>query len=117
MSTLAQLDVDRIGTRIVTRVLDRRIIDGELINDLGAKIADLMARERPESLVINFGQVHFLSSSALGRLITLERLGRQEGVHLILTNLHPEIHHLFALTRLNELFDIRSDESEALAAG
>jgi anti-sigma B factor antagonist len=33
---------------------------------------------------------------------------------LVLSNIKPEIYEVFAITRLNKLFDIRDDEAQAL---
>ena len=41
---------------------------------------------------------------------------KQHAGKLILTNIKPEIYEVFAITRLNKLFDIRDDEAQALAA-
>jgi anti-sigma B factor antagonist len=35
---------------------------------------------------------------------------------LKLSNIRPEIYEVFAITKLNKLFDIKDDEADALAA-
>jgi anti-sigma B factor antagonist len=35
---------------------------------------------------------------------------------LKLSNIRPEIYEVFAITKLNRLFDIKDDEADALAA-
>jgi anti-sigma B factor antagonist len=49
-------------------------------------------------------------------LITLDKKAKARGGSLKLCNIRPEIYEVFAITRLNRLFDIRDDEADALAA-
>ena len=63
-----------------------------------------------------FSDVEFLSSAALGKLITLDKKVKMAGGKLKLSNIRPEIYEVFAITRLNKLFTIYDDEGEAVAA-
>jgi anti-sigma B factor antagonist len=67
-------------------------------------------------LLLNFQQVEFLSSAALGKLITLDKKVKARGGKMKLSNIRPEIYEVFAITKLNKLFDIKDDEADALAA-
>ena len=60
--------------------------------------------------------MEFLSSAALNKLIILDKKLREGGGKLKLSNLRPEIHEVFMITRLNQLFDIKEDEKDALEA-
>ena len=115
MEPAPQIDVHRLGKHTVARIQDRRIIDGEQIVALAQQLTGLISTDRPERLVVNFSNVQFLSSAALGKLIAIDKIARQHGVRLVLTNIQPDIHQVFVATRLNELFDIRPDESDAMA--
>jgi anti-sigma B factor antagonist len=65
---------------------------------------------------LNFSSVDFLSSAALGKLITLEKRVRANNGVLKFSNIRPEIYEVFTITKLNRLFDIKDDEADALAA-
>ena len=72
--------------------------------------------ENRDKLLLNFSSVDFLSSAALGKLITLDKKVKAHGGVLKLSNIRPEIYEVFTITRLNRLFDIKDDEADALAA-
>jgi anti-sigma B factor antagonist len=72
--------------------------------------------ESRRKLLLNFSSVDFLSSAALGKLITLDKKVKANSGSLKLSNIRPEIYEVFAITKLNRLFDIKSDEADALAA-
>jgi anti-sigma B factor antagonist len=63
---------------------------------------------------LNFGNVEYLSSAALGKLITLNKKLQGAQGKLILCNIHPQIYEVFEITRLNKLLNIRKDEQDAL---
>ena len=57
----------------------------------------------------------FLSSAALGKLITFEKKVKRNDSQLVLTNISPEIFQVFAITNLDKLFTIKDSEADALA--
>ena len=68
------------------------------------------------AVLLNFTNVDFLSSAALGKLITLDKKVKADSGKLKLSNIRPEIYDVFAITKLNRLLDIKDDEAAALAA-
>ena len=72
-------------------------------------------RRMRTKILLNFMNVEFLSSAALGKLITLDKKLKAAKGQLKLSSIRPEIYEVFAITRLNKLFDIHDDEADALA--
>ncbi len=66
--------------------------------------------------MLNFYNVEFLSSAALGKLITLDKKMKPLGGKIRLSNIRPEIFEVFRITKLNKLFDIKDDEADAIKA-
>ena len=116
MTTYRRLDINEVGDVTVVRFRDRKIVEDINIQELGAEMFQLIEEEKREKLLLNFSTVDFLSSAALGKLITLDKKVKAHGGKLKLTNIRPEIYEVFAITRLNRLFDIKDDEADALAA-
>ena len=111
-----RIDVSEVGEVSVVKFVDRKILDETNIQELGKELFRLVEEEDRKSLLLNFSTVDFLSSAALGKLITLDKKVKAHGGKLKLSNIRPEIYEVFAITRLNKLFDIRDDEADALAA-
>ena len=114
MSTHQRLDVSETGDVTVVRFVDRRILDATNIEELGAELIGLVENDDRKKLLLNFTDVEFLSSAALNQLIVLEKRVKGVGGSLKLSNLRPEIYEVFVITRLNQLFDIHEEESDAL---
>lgn len=115
MSGPRRLQVNDVGDVTVVRFVDRKILDVTNIHELGRELFQLVEEQQRKKLLLNFSSVEFLSSETLGELIKLEKKVKQHAGRLVLSNIKPEIYEVFAITRLNKLFDIREEESEGLA--
>jgi anti-sigma B factor antagonist len=111
-----RIEVAQMGEVTVVRFVDRKILDEANIQELGTEMFKLVEQEKRKNLLLNFSNVEFLSSAALGKLITLDKKVKANGGRLKLSNIRPEIYEVFAITKLNKLFDIKDDEADALAA-
>jgi len=116
MSEYRRLDVSEVGDVTVVRFRDPKIIEDLNIQELGSEMFRLVEEEQRRKLLLNFSGVDFLSSAALGKLITLDKKVKSHSGQLKLSNIRPEIFEVFQITKLTRLFDIRDDEAGALAA-
>jgi anti-anti-sigma factor len=116
MAQYRRLSVSDVNDVAVVRFVDHKILDESVIQELGQELFQLVEADNRKRLLLNFQQVEFLSSAALGKLITLDKKVKAHGGKMKLTNIRPEIYEVFAITKLNKLFDIRDDEADALAA-
>jgi anti-sigma B factor antagonist len=116
MTGYLRLDVNEVGDVTVVRFRDHKIVEDINIQQLGQEMFRLIEVDGRDKLLLNFSAVDFLSSAALGKLITLDKKMKAHGGALKLSNIRPEIYEVFAITKLNRLFDIKDDEADALAA-
>ncbi|HEY2761592.1 MAG TPA: STAS domain-containing protein [Pirellulales bacterium] len=116
MAAHRRIEISETGEVTKVRFVDRKILDEANIQELGAELFGLVEQERRRNLLLNFTNVEFLSSAALGKLITLDKKVKANGGRLKLSNIRPEIYEVFAITKLNKLFDIKDDEADAIAA-
>ena len=103
------------GEVSMVRFLDRKIIDAANIQELGDELFALVEKEQRKNLLLNFANVEFLSSAALNKLIILDKKVKNAGGKMRLCALRPEIYEVFAITRLNQVFEIKANENEAVA--
>lgn len=103
------------GVTIVNFV-DRKILEAASIQELGDELFALVEKDGHTKVILDFKQVEFLSSAALNKLIILDKKMKASGGRLILCNLRSEIHEVFVITRLNQLFDIKETCDDALDA-
>jgi anti-sigma B factor antagonist len=116
MTAYRRLEVNEVGDVTVVRFRDHKIVEDINIQQLGQEMFQLVEVDNRDKLLLNFSAVDFLSSAALGKLITLDKKMKAHGGALKLSNIRPEIYEVFAITKLNRLFDIKDDEADALTA-
>lgn len=116
MSVYRRIQISESGDVTVVNFVDRKILDEANIQELGHELYQLVERDNRSKIILNFSSVEFLSSAALGKLITFEKKAKRSNARLILTDIRPEIYEVFAITRLNKLFEIKDEEADALAA-
>ena len=96
-----RIAVSQTGEVTIIRFVDRKILDEANIQELGIEMFGLVEQEKRKNLLLNFTNVEFLSSAALGKLITLDKKVKANGGRLKLSNIRPEIYEVFAITKLN----------------
>jgi anti-sigma B factor antagonist len=111
-----RLEVEDIGDVTVVNFVDRRILDEQNIQIIGEQLFSLVDEVGRRKILLNFGNVEFLSSAALGKLIALHKKLQAVGGRLILCNIDPEIYEVFEITRLDKFFNIQKEEQAALQA-
>ena len=116
MPTHKRIDVSKVGDVTVVKFVDKKILDEAGILELGSELFSLIEHDNRRSIVLNFDNVDFLSSAALGKLITLDRKVKSAQGRLKMSNIRPEILEVFQITKLNKVFDIRGEEAEAISA-
>jgi anti-sigma B factor antagonist len=116
MVAYRRLEINPVGDVTVVRFRDHKIVEDINIQQLGQELFQLVEADNHDKLLLNFSSVDFLSSAALGKLITLDKKMKAHGGTLKLSNIRPEIFEVFSITKLDRLFDIREDEADALAA-
>jgi anti-sigma B factor antagonist len=111
-----RLEVEDIGEVTVVNFTDKKILDEQTIQTIGEQLFSLVDESGRRKILLNFGNVEFLSSAALAKLITLNRKVQQNSGRLALCNIHPQIKEVFEITKLNRVFNIYAGEQEALQA-
>lgn len=116
MSETRHLEVTKEGDVTIVRFVDRKILDEANIQEIGGELYALAENADVKKLLLNFAHVEFLSSAALGKLITLDKKTKTRGCSLKLCKIKDEILEVFRITRLDRVFDIYGSEEEALNA-
>ena len=110
-----RIDVEQIGDVTVARFTDKKILDENNIQVIGNQLFGLVEEEGRKKIVLDFSNVEYLSSAALGKLITMDKKVKAAGGKLRLCSIRPDIYEVFAITKLNKLFTITDDQDQALA--
>ncbi len=111
----SHLSTENIDGVTVVQFVDTKIVTEENIQEVGDQLYQLVDVEGKRQILLNFGNVQYLSSAALGKLINLKKkVGAAKG-KLKLCCIHPDLLEVFKITRLDQVFEISADEQGALS--
>ena len=109
-----RIDVRQEGDVTIVQFKDRKILDDAKIQEVGNELNHLVEGQGCKDLLLSFKDVDYLSSAALGKLITLRRKVNEVSGRLKLCSIAPETFQVFVVSRLDTFFDIHHDEQTAL---
>jgi anti-sigma B factor antagonist len=111
-----RLVVEDIGDITVVNFVDKKILDDQNIQLIGDDLFRLVDELGRRKLLLNFENVEFMSSAALGKLIRLHQRLNQVGGKLILCGISKSIMEIFEITKLDKMLKIVKDEQTGLSS-
>lgn len=111
-----RLDLSKEGDVTVVRFKDQKILDEANIQQLGEELSELASSGEHARLLLNFETVEFLSSAALGKLISVKKKAAKSSTDVKLCCIRHEIFEVFKITNLDRVFEIADSQAEALAS-
>jgi anti-sigma B factor antagonist len=109
-----RLEVEDIGDIAVVNFVDKKILDEQNIQMIGDDLFRLVDELGRRKVLLNFGNVEFMSSAALGKLITLHRKLQAVQGKLVLCKIAKDILDVFKITKLDKILTITTDEQSGL---
>jgi len=114
MTRLVHVETD--GKTLIASIIQPRLLDTGVIQQVEKDLMDILGQSNEEQLVLNFGPVRFMSSSALGMLVRFRSKCQGFKVDLKLAGIDPNIREVFRITRLEKIFAIYPTSTEAKEA-
>lgn len=114
MSSPSKLRIRSVEDVTAVRFQDASILDTQLIHDIAHELDQLIEVENHKKLLLDFTEVTFFSSSALGILVTLSKKMAEIEGELVICALAAELRKVFKITNLDKLFKFADDEDQAL---
>lgn len=115
MATASRLLIQTMRDVTVANIEDASILDLAQVESLGQQLYDLVDTRNCRKLILDFTKVKFLSSSALGVLVNLQKKMTANKGTLVICALRADLMRVFEITKLKKLFTFADDETAALA--
>jgi anti-anti-sigma factor len=113
---MAMIKHDLKGETRLLIIDEARLLDPPTIDQCYREIVEVLDKVEESYVLLHFGRVTFMSSSALGMLIRVQKKCKEYKVTLKLSNIAPDIRQVFKITALDKILDIYDDASQALEA-
>jgi len=113
---MAKIQHTAKGEIRVIAIDEVRLVDEMALDQCFREIMEVLGKIEESHVVLHFGRVTFMSSSALGMLIRVNKKCKEFKIDLKLCNIAPDIREVFRITGLEKVFDIHEDVEQALKA-
>ena len=110
-----RIDIEEINGVTVARLLEKKILDEANIEALGQELFALVDKDGRKKIVLDFTHVEYLSSAALGKLITMHKKTTTAKGKLALCKIQKYILDVFKITQLNKVLTLCTDLDDALS--
>ncbi|QOV88619.1 STAS domain-containing protein [Humisphaera borealis] len=85
------------------------------LESIGQALYRLVDSTKPQKLLLNFQKVKYLSSQAVGIILTLnKKVGQTKGASITLCGVGPSLLQLLKITRLDKILSIKPTAAEVL---
>jgi anti-anti-sigma factor len=104
------------GDILTICLTDAKILDAAIIDQIHQDITKILGETDKRNVILDFRDVKFLSSAALGMLILVNKMCKEYKINLKLCNIEPDIAQIFKITGMNKVFKIYKTAEDAIAA-
>ena len=106
-----------IGQVMIVEFKQPSLMDPIILEAAGKRLNQLVDEEDRRKIVLDFERVQYLSSQAIGILLSLKKkLDALPHSKLILCGVQPRLGELLRITRLDKVLTMKPTQKEALAA-
>ena len=85
------------------------LLDSSSANQMRCQVSDAID-EGAETILLDFQDVTFMNSSAIGSLVAILKSVNSQGKSLSICSINPQITMIFELTKMEDIFVIHKDQ-------
>ncbi len=108
-----QIEINKHGEILIVKLLESRL-DASISVDFKDKMAEYI-KNGHHAILLNISEVEFIDSSGLGAIVTSLKLSGKKG-SIVICGAKETVKSMFRLTRMDKVFQIFDNETEAMAA-
>lgn len=110
------LSVEQRDDAIVAGFTVPRLSDDFNLEQLGHELFALVEQQGCRKLVVSLKRVEYVTSSGIGKLITLHRKMHRQGGKVVFCDMQKTVHDILQAAKLNTYFTVAADPDAAVAA-
>ena len=110
--------VRQSGKHTVIEFQTPSLMNPQDLERVGSQLFRMVDEEKRTRVVLDFGKVKYLSSQAIGIILTLNKKltgGAAAGEGLVLCGVGPQLMQLLKITRLDRILTIKNSQQDATA--
>jgi anti-sigma B factor antagonist len=110
----AYFTLTEVGDVVVAHFQVTRLAEDQNVEQLGHDLFALVEQYDRRKVILSLASVEYLTSSVLGKLITMHRKMHRSQGRLLICDLRPEVHDIMRLSRLIDYFNTTVTIDQAL---
>jgi anti-sigma B factor antagonist len=110
----AYFTLTEVGDVVVAHFQVTRLAEDQNVEQLGHDLFALVEQYDRRKVILSLASVEYLTSSVLGKLITMHRKMHRSQGRLLICDLRPEVHDIMRLSRLIDYFNTTESIDQAL---
>ena len=114
MSETQAVSIERRAEAVCAVICQPRL-DDTIAERMQEQVSAAAAQKPALPVILDMSRVEYVPSLGLGALVGLMRRLRQDGHRFVLVGVQHQVRILFSITRLDKLFEFRSNVEEALS--
>lgn len=107
---LVPITYNETETMVIATLTPEANLDAEGSRDFGDEVVSFIEKHPGTRLLLNFQNITYLSSAALSELLRINEAAQNTGGAVQLCGLSKEIHKVFEVTQLSNVFKVNPDE-------
>src|SRR5262249_10144622 len=104
------LQVEHVGDVTVVRFTDGKFNDEEDSQAMADQLSALVNDPGRRNLLLDFANVEYVTSAALGKFVALHKELQKVGGSLAFRNMITQVYKIFEVTKLHKIFKIQRAE-------
>jgi len=109
------LTIQEIEKYTIVEFRTASLMDPIVLEKIGEAIYRLIDAEDKRRIILDFEQVEYISSQAIGIVLTVnKKLGKLPHSTMVLCGVGPKLMELIKITRLDKVLKIKASQREAL---
>jgi len=98
----------------IIKIKESKVYDETMVGMINDEINQALDSNDKKFIILDFSKVKYLSSSFLGKIISINKKIKAKEGKLFLTGLNADIMEVFQITKLEKFFNFQSNVESAL---
>lgn len=112
MSSVINVKFDEIEKATIVTIDETKVFDEMIVNLINDKINCFLDSSEKPNFILDFSLVNYMSSSFLGKIISINKKLKAKNQRFILCGVNNDIMEIFQITKLDKFFTFTKNLEE-----
>lgn len=90
------------------------VLDAYHVDEISKRLYELIDREGPKQLILDFSAIKMLSSQTLSVMLKMRQKLMEQGGTMVISGINPGLYRVFKITNLQSVFEFFENNQSAI---